>query len=221
MNSPKSFPSDDILERYLHLAREIVIRIDLVAAACYGHLNMTPPYAREYCYLQYRRICELIALGCLLLHGDLSNVQSQKTKKEWNAHNIMKILIRSHKHAFPQSVIVESDGKLSNYLANSKPNALTLDDFNNLYAECGEVLHRGTIKSLEEGGAIKKEDYDKIIEWSHKICDLLNQHIIARSSGRSMYLITLRTQDGGPSIEVLDFENELHTVNVMKRSLKI
>ena len=221
MSSPKDFPSDDILERYLHLAREIVIRIDLVAAACDGRLNMTPPYAREYCYLQYRRICELIALGCLLLHGDLPNVQSQKIKKEWNAHDIMKVLVRSHNHAFPQSVIVEREGKVLNYRANSKPNALTLDDFNNLYAECGKVLHRGTIKSLEDGEPIKKEDYDKIIEWSHKICNLLNQHVIARSSGRSMYLITLRTKEGGPSIEVLDFNNESCTINVMKRSLKI
>lgn len=82
MTSTDTYPSDETLKRYLLLAQEITIRIDLVAAACKGELNMTPPYSREYCYLQFRRICELIALGALLLHGDLPDAKSNRCQIE-------------------------------------------------------------------------------------------------------------------------------------------
>lgn len=110
MSSPSAVPPDDILRRYLLLAHEIAIRIDLVSDACRGLLNMTPPYAREYCFFQFRRICELMALGSLLLHGDLPGAQTKKAKKEWHAQWLMDLLHRHHPHAFPQSVTIEKKG---------------------------------------------------------------------------------------------------------------
>jgi hypothetical protein len=72
----EQFTTDASVHRYLPLMHELAIRIDLVAHACDGKLNLNPPYAREYAYLQFRRMCELIALGCLLLHGDLPAAQT-------------------------------------------------------------------------------------------------------------------------------------------------
>ncbi len=66
-----TFTVEQAVRSYLPLMHELAIRIDLVAEACDGRLNLSPPYAREYAYLQFRRMCELIALGCLQLHGDL------------------------------------------------------------------------------------------------------------------------------------------------------
>jgi len=57
------FDEPTAVRSYLKLMHEVVIRLDLVSHACNGRLNLTPPYAFEYCYLQYRRICELLALG--------------------------------------------------------------------------------------------------------------------------------------------------------------
>ena len=100
----EKFSEKEAIRIYLRLMHELTIRIELVAYACDGKLNLTPPYAREYAYLQFRRICELIALGCLQLHGDLPEARTKAVKKEWNAEKILRLLHRNHPHSFPQSV---------------------------------------------------------------------------------------------------------------------
>lgn len=198
-----AFDEPAAVHTYLKLMHEVVIRLDLVSHACNGHLNLSPPYAFEYCYLQYRRICELLALGCLQLHGDLPAAQSRSATKEWNAEKIMALLHRNHPHAFPQCVIATKVSNGWSYVANSKPNAMTLAEFKSLYNKCGGVLHRGTIRSIEAEQPPEKNDYDQLIRWSHKIVDLLNQHFISRSSGRGLYFVSLKTESGGPACSVL------------------
>src|SRR5437764_7541362 len=122
----EQFSIDEAVRWYLLLMHELAIRLDLVSHVCEGRLNLSPPYAREYAYLQFRRMCELIALGCLLLHGDLPSAQTQSAQKEWNAERIMRILHKSHSGSFPQSVIWEKTSNGWNIVANSKPNALTI-----------------------------------------------------------------------------------------------
>ena len=90
-----------------------------------------------------------------------------------------------------------------NYVANSKPNAITFRDFKALYSKCGSVLHRGTIRSIEAETPLAKADYDQVIQWSHKIVDLLNQHFIARSNGHGLYFVSLKTESGGPACSVM------------------
>src|SRR5437764_4741153 len=122
----EQFSIDEAVRWYLLLMHELAIRLDLVSHVCEGRLNLSPPYAREYAYLQFRRMCELTALGCLQLHGDLPQAQTQSAKKEWNAERIMRLLHNSFPHSFPQSVIREKTSDGWSIRANSKPNALTL-----------------------------------------------------------------------------------------------
>lgn len=198
----KAFSVDEAVRGYLPLMHELAIRIDLVAHACEGRLNLAPPFAREYAYLQFRRVCELIALGCLQLHGDLSQTQRPAARKEWNADKIMQLLHREYPHAFPQSAIRERSAKGLEIRANRKPNALTRQEFRKLYAECGEVLHRGTIRSLELSSFLKDADYHKVLEWQRKIVDLMNEHLITRSKGTGFYLVSLRTPSGFPECSI-------------------
>lgn len=216
----EKFSLDAVIRSYLLLMHEVTIRIELVGHACDGSLNLTPPYAREYAYLQFRRICELIALGCLQLHGDLPSTQTQSVKKEWNAEKIMKILHNSHPHHFPQSVKREKTPDGWNITANCKPNALTLGEFKKLYSECGEVLHRGTIRTLEASGTFTTDDYQKVINWQQKIVNLMNEHIVGRASGRSLYMISLRTESGFPECSVLTL-NDSGGIDVINRKLTI
>ncbi len=202
MSQIRQFSAAEAAQAYLPLMHELAIRIDLVAHACEGRLNLTPPYAREYSYLQFRRMCELVALGCLQLHGDLPRTQTQTAKKEWNAERIMQMLHREYPHAFPQSVIRERAESGHEIRANCKPNALTRQEFKKLYAECGEVLHRGTIRSLELSPALKDADYHIVIEWQRKIVDLMNEHLVTRSNGSGFYLESLRTTSGFPECSI-------------------
>jgi len=209
----ESFTEQTAVRTYLLLMHELALRVELIARACDGKLNLTPPYAREYCYLQYRRICELLALGCLQLHGDLPIAGSNAAKKEWNAERILKLLQKNHPHSFPQSVTRTKTQGGWRLDANSKPNALTFSEFKILYNKCGEVLHRGTIRSIEAEQPITKTDYDEVIGWSHKIVDLLNEHIVARANGKGLYQISLKTESGGPACSVFsDFKDGAVTV---------
>lgn len=197
------FDEPAAIRSYLKLMHEVVIRLDLISQACNGQLNLSPPYAFEYCYLQYRRICELMALGCLQLHGDLPDTRTSAVAKEWNAERIMSLLRRKHPDAFPQSVIATKTPDGWSYAANSKPNAMTFSDFKALYSKCGSVLHRGTVRTIEADAPLAKPDYDRLIQWSHKIVDLLNQHFIARSNERGLYFVSLKTDCGGPACSVM------------------
>jgi len=212
------FSTKEAVEKYLPLMHELAIRIELVAQAFDGRLNLTPPYAREYAYFQFRRMCELIALGCLQLHGDLPAAQAQSSKKEWNAEKIMNLLHRNHPHSFPQSVVRTKTENGWQIQANSKPNALTRDEFKALYVECGHVLHRGTIRTVELTRDFTESDYQKAVEWQSKIVDLMNEHLISRSNGKGMYMISLRTESGYPECSIMDVakpgELHVHTINM-------
>lgn len=198
VNNTEQFSTDAAVQGYLPLMHELAIRIELVAQACDGKLNLAPPYAREYAYLQFRRMCELIALGCLQLHGDLPMAKTQSTQKEWNAEKIMKLLHKNHPHSFPRSATRKKTLEGWHIEANSKPNALTKDEFKQLYCECGEVLHRGTIRTLHTSGDFGEKDYQKVLNWQSKIVDLMNEHFIGRANGTGYYIISLRTESGYP-----------------------
>ncbi|MBK8816414.1 MAG: hypothetical protein IPN42_13340 [Methylococcaceae bacterium] len=212
------FSTKEAVEKYLPLMHELAIRIELVAQAFDGRLNLTPPYAREYAYFQFRRMCELIALGCLQLHGDLPDAQTKSTKKEWNAERIMNLLHRIHPYSFPQSLIRIKTIDGWNIQGNSNPNALTLSEFKTLYAECGHVLHRGTIRTVESSRDFKQGDYQKAVDWQSKIVDLMNEHLISRSNGKGMYMISMRTESGYPECSILDIVNpgelQVQTINL-------
>ena len=207
--APDDFSIDEAIKAYLPLMHEFAIRSDLVGAACEGKLNLSPAYAREYAYLQFRRMCELVALGCLQLHGDLPLTRTSSAQKEWNADKIMRMLHGAHPHAFPQCAVQERDEQNKRVVlrANSKPNALKLQEFRRLYAECGEVLHRGTIRSLEASPALSEGDYQRVMDWHRKLVDLMNQHIISRASGQSMYFTSLRTETGYPQCGLITLKD--------------
>jgi|GEM_PF-2260340 len=218
--SGHKFSVQEAVEGYLPLMHELAIRIDLVAQACDGKLNLSPPYAREYAYLQFRRICELIALGCLQLHGDLPQVQTKSTKKEWHAEKIMRLLNGSYAHSFPQSVIREETSSGWKIQANAKPNALTLVGFRSLYSECGEVLHRGTIRSLEASEPLAESDYKRVTDWQIKIVDLMNEHLVGRANGTGFYVVSLRTVSGFPECSVFS-KNAGDELDVAIHKMKI
>lgn len=215
-----TFSTDEAVRAYLLLMHELANRMDLVKRACDGHLNLTPPYAREYAYLQFRRMCELVALGCLQLHGDLPQAQTQSAKKEWNAEKIMKLLHNSHPHSFPQSVTRTLTEGAWDIKANSVKGALTRQEFKTLYSECGQILHRGTIRTIENEGPLQDEQYRKVLTWQTKTVNLMNEHLVGRAGGAGFYLVTLRTTSGFPECSIFS-PNKAGEMHVATKRLVI
>jgi len=200
---PKQFSVKDAACSYLPLMHELASRLDLIGRFCKRDYDIPFPYAREFIYLQLRQVCELIALGCLQLHGDLPIASLKTSKAEWNAGKIMHLLSRHHSHCFPMCVKTNAGPDGLSITANHNPDALTFDEYNSLYHECGKFLHRGSIRAMQAASPLNESDLENLVRWHRKIIALLNEHMVGRASHISFYLISLRTEAGFPQCSVL------------------
>ena len=76
---------------YADLMEEAKARIAAIDTAINKTTALLPPtFIQEFCFLQLRMLCELIALGCLVAHGDIA--ETSKLKAEWSADDIIKAL---------------------------------------------------------------------------------------------------------------------------------
>ncbi len=71
----------EAINLYANLMSEVKVRMASIETICNNQNGLPGPLVREFCFLQLRMICELIALGCLTAHGDIKGVQSKKTKQ--------------------------------------------------------------------------------------------------------------------------------------------
>jgi hypothetical protein len=165
-------------------------------------------------------MCELIALGSLHLHGDLPLAQQQSIKKAWNAEQIMKLLHNNHPFVFPQPVERIRTEQGVHIQANSKPDALTYSEFKKLYSECGEVLHRGSIRTAHAATFCSREDYEKVTRWQHRLVTLMNEHLIGRVKELGFYVVSLRTESGYPECSIYDM-NGVGQLNVRVKKLVV
>jgi hypothetical protein len=94
-------------------------------------------------------ICELIALGCLLIHGDIPATRTKKMQKAYAADWIIGRLEELHPsfYPLPGKQVLDDERKVIEVRPNTRPH-LTKAELLKLYAHCGSVLHRGTLKSI-------------------------------------------------------------------------
>lgn len=179
---------------YASLMEEIKIRIAAIDAGTGGQLKALPPaIIREHCYLQLRMICELIALGCIAAHGDLN--QTKKLRKEWAADKIMDELGILHPDFFPQPVSAQSApvGEISAHHLSSETKGLTKDGLIALYHECGDILHKGTVKKLLKPKMPVKIHFPDITAKAQLVVDLLSNHLIATLGGELVFLCSMNS----------------------------
>jgi len=171
---------------YIQLMEEIKRREEVVRQVLNNTISMPQMAAFEFCYLQLRKICEVFALACLTVHGDIPGVRTRLLQRTYNADQIMKRLGRIHPRFYP----VPGQQKID--LVTGKPievipitsGFLTKDDLINLYGECGNYLHRGSIRQLL-GKWEPTLDFQKIALWIGKIITLFSHHQIQTSQANT------------------------------------
>jgi hypothetical protein len=195
----------DIMGQYLDLMTELKVRQDSMTLAVSGGLPLHPRIAYEHCYLQLRMICETIALSCLVVHGDIPATKQKKLKKAFEPHVIIGELEKLHPKFYPQpgKQIIGKDGKVVK-VQDIEDGYLTKADLISLWAKCGDVLHRGSLKNLElrlnKGGS-----FQKITSWSQKIVTLLNHHQIALFNSTSQIWVIMQSDiDGNPRANLFE-----------------
>jgi hypothetical protein len=192
---PKLTPID-LYTVLMHEARSRIEALNFILA---GQTKLAEAIVRELCWLQIRMLCETIALGCLVAHGDLVASQFKKFEKEYAADKIIKMMEALNPHFFPQQATFsrESETRQFNITANTNANALKKSELSHLYRRCGEMLHRGRFEAVLATDPFKhgKLDVREIVSWAQKIEDLLGSHIIpltASATSATMLTCVLR-----------------------------
>ena len=144
---------------------------------------------REFCALQLRMLCELIALGCLVAHGDIPATRTSKLVGTPYADRIMAALDRLHPEFYPRPVRQTGHG-----VEDVTTGSLSKDELVKLVGICGNALHRGSAKKLLRPQTLPRDD---IIEWAQKIRTLLDIHWFTLSDGRPHYLCSMTGGEGG------------------------
>jgi hypothetical protein len=165
---------------YRGIMQEIRIRIAAIDSGTGNYLlTIPPPIVREFCYLQLRMVCELIAFGCLVAHGDMKDVRAPKLQKEWAADKIMEELERLHPAFYPYAArqMPTSTGL---HLEVINPHPCPKAELIKIYHECGNVLHRGSLRKLIVIDQAKIIHYPKITAIAQKFVNFL----------QSSYLVT-------------------------------
>jgi len=186
----------EALKLYAELMEEVKLRLTAIEMATMGRTNLGSPFVREFCYLQLRMICELIALGCLTAHGDIQATQSSKLRKEYSADRIIAKLDELNPEFYPRPVTESAPTPpLRAHFIPRLEGFLTKAELPVLVGKCGDVLHRGSIKKLLSGNMPIETKFTDVAKWADKIIALLNIHYFRVFDGDEVYLCTMKSAE--------------------------
>jgi hypothetical protein len=174
------------VKTYSDLMAEAKARIDAVNKALAGVYKLPNPLLREFCFLQFRMTCELIALACMAAHGDIADAN---LREQWAADEIMKRLSELHPAFYPQPTI-ESPGRgpIRAEFSPFNGDYLTKADLIALVGRCGSVLHQGTYKRLLTKKQPIKLSHPEIQKLVTKITNLLRFHTVSLIKPGKLYV---------------------------------
>ena len=160
---------------YAGIMEEIKFRMAAIEALIRGQFNIHPGLIHEMSFLQLRMVCELIALGCLVAHGDIE--EATPLQKEWSADKIIAKLSIIHPDFYPVSLqpVIAAGAAY----AATEAGFLAKDDLIQLYGRCGGMLHRGSLKKiLSRNQKDANQVLQNIVAALNIIYTLLDRHTI-------------------------------------------
>lgn len=169
--------NEKAMAAYRDLLWEIKYRVEVIDQVREGVINIRKQLAEEFCYLQLRMICETIAIGCLIIHEDISASKTD-LMKAYKADWIIAQMARLHPKFYPRPLEAQDDtGSEVPAWVERKEGFLMQQELPLLWHKhAGGKLHRGSLRSVMAGK--QKQDFDAIWTWRNKIVALLNRHTI-------------------------------------------
>jgi hypothetical protein len=181
---------------YKSIMEEIKIRVEIANNVLLAPPPLPETVVREFCSLQIRFVCELIALGCLVAHGDIN--KSNKLTKYYQADRIMHSLEELNPEFFPRPVIERIEGPHCLHYEFKTSGYLNKSDFLRVYNQtCGKALHRGSLKHLLSPRHQEKAPLIEIRGLISKIRELLNPHVILLHDQSTVLLCSMSVKGTG------------------------
>lgn len=137
---------EQIIGSYCGLMEEIKRR-SMIVTGCLSRPIADAHPIYELCFLQFRMICELIALACLVAHGEIQ--EAKALEKHNDARKVLRALERLKPKFYPSPRAQSIDaGKVLNVPIPIPSDYLTKALLLKLYGRCGDVLHVGNLKDI-------------------------------------------------------------------------
>lgn len=190
----------EAIQIYADLLNEIKIRISCMNRATMGQTGLPGLAVKEFCFLQLRFMCELIALGCLVAHGDIKEVT--KLKKEYAADKIISRLENLHSNFYPTPILSQPTDKGYHHITPRTGSFLTKGELTKLYGKCGDELHRGNLKKLLTPKTPIQIHFPELTQWAQKVQDLLHLHSIFLQDGKTTIIAMLANAEDNNNVQV-------------------
>jgi hypothetical protein len=145
--------------------------------------------------LEFRHITELVAIGCLLAHGDFAAYKA--FEKEYSPVDVFKRLDGIWPHFFPQPTTAEMKDGHYFVEVNSKPNAMTRKEVESLWSRSGDKLHRLSISKFfkKRLPVTPKDAVAEMRTITKRVVDLLDTHCITLDAPKRLLLVSLSEPD--------------------------
>ena len=192
-----------IANLYASLMEEVKLRIFNIEHATSNKTGLTPQFVNEFCYLQLRMIGELIALGCLVIHGDIAATQSNKFQKEYSADSILAMLEPLHRNFFPSPVtvvVIPEENRVE--LQEPSPGYITKEELIKLIRDCGGQLHRGSMKKILSPVKQETTDFSEVVTRTNSIVRRLESHKISTLDNRTHFICILSNASDNNRVQV-------------------
>lgn len=201
-------------ELYASLMEEVKVRAHAIDLATKGTTGLPSPIVRELCYLQLRMICEVIALGCLVAHGEIGRVSIGDLRNYHEADKIINKMEHLLPGFYPKPTIqnIMPDGSID--LTDKHSGFLTKNELLALYHTAGNVLHRGKLKKILSTKMPIEKHYLDIQKWYFKIIELLEHHTILLEGGERMLACMMNASGLGGRVQFAIFDRVV-TANPM------
>jgi hypothetical protein len=189
---PESF--DDLFESYSNIVSEAKGRLGIIDRALARPLPddglMEYVAVSDLCALQFRKTFEAIALGCLLVHGDLPGTKRLRDDT-YRADKLLKALEKLHQDFYPKPCTLTRYDNGGMEIGEVTEEWLTKNALKKYYFEFDHEMHVGTLSRRKISAAAISHDSLAMILRQTK--QLILTHWIFLSDGRRILCETERT----------------------------
>lgn len=224
----ESYPKtvEERAKLYLHCMVEIKERLGL-AANLLPVQGVNDLFKNEICSLQFRHICELIAIACLAAQGDF---KTQKAFREsYSPKEIFNALRKTFASFFPEpstiTVTPGKDGKPTEHHLdlNSKPDAYGEADIVKLWNQSGDHLHRASVRKYLKKSFSPSPPLAPILRHLTGLARLLETHVIPIGEPPCPLMLDVRLADAEDNVvaNFLTIDREAGTIQVATYSAKL
>lgn len=189
---------------YAAIMTELKIRLRWLEYAANGKTGMDAQMVTEFGFLQLRMACELVALGCLVAHGDLAATKTGKFQSVFSADTILKGLENLNPNFFPTPwVQVPTSPGHHHFEDRSADDFTTKEELLVLYGRvCGNVLHKGSLKNLMKPVPPVQKNFPALMEPAQRLANLLSIHRISLLGNTRQFMCWLEYAPRGGRVHV-------------------